>query len=147
MWSKGSAKDTLNSNDYYHHGSIIRSCLSALHGALDMDVGATPSTGVMRRVIDSNDGKKDHSMLGCLTYEEWVRELWKNIPEMCKEETSNDATIRQLKEEFCATFKNFEEFERNIRHEILPIDKYSISHLVLQTAWEGENIMNEDGTW
>ena len=78
-----------------------------------------------------------------LTYEEWILALWQNLPDCVKrmrEEVDKEGR------RFVYTFNRFEDFEIAIRHMLIPNMQQSISHLVLKTAWEGEN-MDKDGTW
>lgn len=139
---------TMDCQLYYNLGGITRACLAALQGSLSMDLQATKQNKLQRRMKKEEGGWgiTGYSSFHHVTYEEWILMLWANVPDICKEtqdnkDASSSATSSPL------LYKSFEDFERFVRHLVMPIDKYSISHLVLQTAWEGENIMCEDKTW
>ena len=159
LWFKRTTDNNIAPYDcdmYYNIGSITRSCLAALRGSLELDLSATAEDVFDRR----SDLEGQTSNIQRLTYEEWIRALWQNLPD-CKKEEKNrhiNGTIvvhhgmyvgdkNDEKNPPYMVFKDFEHFERTVRHAVIPTNQHSIGHLVLQTAWEGENILSVDGTW
>ena len=145
MWLKQNNDVPVSAFDcslYYNFGSTTRACLAALQASLQLDLQATGMTVTKRRY----QHEIESTNITRLTYEEWIRVLWSNLPDCKKQDTSSKMVEDENGHEY-VVFRNFEEFERDVRHAMIPANQYSISHLVLQTAWEGENILSPDGTW
>ena len=119
---------------YYKNGNLIRACLSALRGSLGVDLQSDESD------VRKNFNRGGNSQFEELTYEEWIRALWDNLPSCVKIRAPSSDGDTFL------TFERFEMFEQTVRHKVMPNMNQSISHLVLKTAWEGEN-MDEKGNW
>ena len=68
---------------YYHSGSLLRACLSALRTGLLVDLGDNPtedgcwSTG---EYLNKSDEYKEFDM----GYDAWVKKLWKDLDPLCK---------------------------------------------------------------
>jgi hypothetical protein len=60
--------------EFYSFGGMTRSCLSALRGALTLEIGATDFSNT------KPISRKQDPEICDLSYDSWIKMLWENLP-------------------------------------------------------------------